>query len=65
MDDQIPRSQRDAELAWIRREMEEARVNALAPIPDYATASYWQLEARYDATGDPAAKAEMDRRAAS
>lgn len=59
--DQIPRRQRQAEMDWVQRQMQEARNNVGAPIGDYSKASSFDLKAHAD-IGDKAAAFEIERR---
>ena len=61
MSDQISRKQRDKEIAWVKRQAEEARNNVAAGIDDYATATSFELQAAID-VGDEMARTELTRR---
>lgn len=59
---QMSPEEHDAEQRWTKREKEEAINNVRAPIEDYSTASWFELEAKYNILGDQEALLEMRKR---
>lgn len=59
---QMSPEEHEAEQQWGRRQIEEAINNVRVPIEDYSTASWFDLEAKYNILGYQEALLEMRKR---